>query len=82
VEEKLMVYKPKQRDIVIIDFVPLKGYEIKKRRLVLLMSKDNYNISTNLVIVYPIISLNKECPFLVPIYSKRLHTADNKVSII
>ncbi|EPE2274910.1 type II toxin-antitoxin system PemK/MazF family toxin, partial [Enterococcus faecalis] len=62
-----MEYKPKQRDIVIIDFAPSKGYEIKKRRPALVMSKDNYNRSTNLVIVCPITSLSKERPFLVPI---------------
>ncbi|MFG5379495.1 type II toxin-antitoxin system PemK/MazF family toxin, partial [Enterococcus faecalis] len=44
-----MEYKPKQRDIVIIDFAPSKGYEIRKRRPALVMSKDKYNTSTNLV---------------------------------
>ena len=75
-----MEYKPKQRDIVIIDFEPSKGYEIIKRRPALVMSKDKYNTSTNLVIVCPITSLNKERPFLVPIYSEKLHTPDNAIS--
>ena len=75
-----MGYKPTQRDIVIIDFAPSKGYEIRKRRPALVMSKDSYNISTNLVIVCPITSLDKERPFLVPIYSEKLHTSDNAVS--
>lgn len=75
-----MEYKPKQRDIVIIDFAPSKGYEIRKRRPALVMSKDKYNTSTNLVIVCPITSLNKERLFLVPIYSEKLHTPDNAIS--
>ena len=75
-----MYYNPKQRYIVIIYFAPSKGYEIRKRRPALVMSKDKYNTSTNLVIVCPITSLNKERPFLVPIYSEKLHTPDNAIS--
>ncbi|EGO5074395.1 type II toxin-antitoxin system PemK/MazF family toxin [Enterococcus faecalis] len=75
-----MTYRPKQRDIVIIDFAPSKGYEIKKRRPALVMSKDTYNISTNLVILCPITSLNKDRPFLVPVYSEKLHNSDNTIS--
>lgn len=74
-----MDYKPKQRDIVIIDFAPSKGYEIRKRRPALVMSKDKYNTSTNLVIVCQITLLNKECPFLMPIYSEKLRTSDNVI---
>ncbi|HAJ70320.1 MAG: type II toxin-antitoxin system PemK/MazF family toxin [Alkalibacterium sp.] len=62
-----MKYEPKQRDIVIIDFEPSKGYEIKKRRPALILSRDEYNVSTNMIIVCPITSTNKKKPFLVPI---------------
>ena len=52
-----MGYKPTQRDIVIIDFAPSKGYEIRKRRPALVMSKEqlqyfnkfSYCLSNNLV---------------------------------
>lgn len=58
-----MKYEPKQRDIVIIDFEPSKGYEIKKRRPALILSRDEYNVSTNMIIVCPITSTNKKKPF-------------------
>jgi|SRR5690625_2739096 len=67
-----MTYKPKQRDIVITDFDPSKGHEITKRRPALVMSSNDYNRTTNLVIVCPITSTKKERPFFVPISSDRL----------
>ena len=67
-----MNYKPKQRDIVFIDFDPSKGSEIQKRRPALVMSRDEYNKSTNMVIVCPITTTAKERPFLVPIESHHL----------
>ncbi len=67
-----MKYKPKQRDIVIIDFDPAKGYEIKKRRPALVLSRNEYNAATNMVIVCPITSTDKERPFLVPITAESL----------
>lgn len=67
-----MSYKPKQRDIVFIDFDPSKGYEVKKRRPALVMSRNEYNKSTNMVIVCPITTTDKDRPFLVPIKSEKL----------
>ncbi len=76
-----MVYKPQQRDIVVIDFEPSKGYEIKKRRPALVMSSDDYNRATNLVIVCPITPTEKERPFFIPIDSDELHGPQtNKVN--
>lgn len=67
-----MTYKPQQRDIIIIDFDPSKGYEIKKRRPALVMSSNDYNRSTNLVIVCPITTTKKDRPFFIPITSDNL----------
>lgn len=67
-----MNYNPKQRDIVYIDFDPSKGYEVKKRRPALIMSRNEYNQATNMVIVCPITTTPKERPFLVPIHSEKL----------
>ena len=51
-----MGYKPTQRDIVIIDFAPSKGYEIRKRRparneqrQLQYFNKFSYCLSNNLV---------------------------------
>ncbi|MFD1318241.1 type II toxin-antitoxin system PemK/MazF family toxin [Loigolactobacillus zhaoyuanensis] len=46
--------------------------QIKKRRPVLVMSQDNYNRATHLVIVCPITSTTKRRPFLVPITTELL----------
>ena len=67
-----MTYNPKQRDIIIIDFDPSKGYEINKRRPALVISSNDYNRSTNLVIVCPITSTRKERPFFIPVHSTKL----------
>lgn len=75
-----MNYKPRQRDIVILDFEPSKGYEVKKRRPALVLSKDTYNSATNLIIVCPITTSDKERPFLVPIQSDKLKSNDSKPS--
>ncbi|SER86659.1 PemK-like, MazF-like toxin of type II toxin-antitoxin system [Isobaculum melis] len=50
----------KQGDIVTINFDPSKGSEIKKRRLALVISRDEYNLSSNLIIVCPITSTQKK----------------------
>src|SRR5699024_11087069 len=62
-------------------FDPSKGYEVKKRRPALVLSRNEYNRSTNMVIVCPITTTDKERPFLVPIKSKKLPvTSSNKVN--
>ncbi|MGX7197517.1 type II toxin-antitoxin system PemK/MazF family toxin [Enterococcus olivae] len=75
-----MKYSPKQRDIVFIDFDPSKGYEIKKRRPALVLSRTEYNISSNMVIVCPITTTDKKRPFLVPVQSVDLPSASSKVN--
>ena len=74
-----MMYMPKQRDIVWIDFDPSKGREIKKRRPALIISSDNYNLSTNLIIVCPITTTKKQMPFLIPAENKELSN-DSKIN--
>ncbi len=66
------MYRPKQRDIVLMDFNLAKDYEVKKRRPALVLSRNEYNISTNMVIVCPITTTDKKRPFLVPIESENL----------
>lgn len=75
-----MSYNPKQRDIIIIDFEPSKDYEINKRRPALVMSSDNYNRATNLVIVCPITTTEKEKPFFIPIPSNKLCASGTAIS--
>ncbi|WP_161879522.1 type II toxin-antitoxin system PemK/MazF family toxin [Alkalibacterium sp. MB6] len=63
----------KQRDIVTIDFEPSKGSEIRKRRPAIVMSRDEYNHSSNLIIVCPITSTNKLRPYFISITSEVLN---------
>lgn len=57
----------KQGDIIYVDFEPAKGSEIKKRRPVVVVSRDEYSRGTNLMIVCPITSTIKKAPYLVSI---------------
>lgn len=69
----------KQGDIIYIDFDPSNGSEIKKRRPALVISRDEYNYASNLVIVCPITSSKKERPYLVAIKTDFL-SEDSKVN--
>ncbi|CAM3209363.1 putative MazF protein [Xenorhabdus nematophila ATCC 19061] len=47
-------YLPKRNDIIFIDFEPVKGKEIGKVRPALVLSSEEYNKKTGLVIICPI----------------------------
>ena len=49
-----MPYKPKQGDIVILDFDPQIGHEQKGRRPALVVSNEQFHTRTNLAMVCPI----------------------------
>ena len=57
----------KQGTIIYIDFEPSKGSEIKKRRPAVVISRDEYSLSSNLIIVCPITSTDKKRPYFVEI---------------
>ncbi|HDK8090591.1 type II toxin-antitoxin system PemK/MazF family toxin [Mammaliicoccus sciuri] len=61
-----------QGTLIYIDFEPSKGSEIKKRRPAIVISRDEYNLASNLVIVCPITSTDKDRPYFVPINNKNL----------
>jgi mRNA interferase MazF len=46
----------------------------------LVLSKNTYNSATNLIIVCPITTSDKERPFLVPIQNEKLKASNNKIS--
>jgi mRNA interferase MazF len=50
----LSIYIPKRNDIVWLDFEPVKGKEIGKYRPALILSSEEYNENTGLVICCPI----------------------------
>lgn len=50
----MSIYIPKRNDIVWLDFEPVKGKEIGKYRPALILSSEEYNENTGLVICCPI----------------------------
>lgn len=62
-----MVYSPKQKDIVWVDFDPSTGREITKRRPALVISNDEFNQKTGFCIVCPITSIHRGFKTYIPI---------------
>jgi mRNA interferase MazF len=60
-----LVYCPKQRDIIWLDFNPQRGREQANRRPALVLSASEYNRKVGLVIVCPITNQIKGYPFEV-----------------
>lgn len=55
-------YIPKQGDIVLLDFTPVKGHEQKGYRSTIVISNDVFNSNTKMAILCPITSNEKEFP--------------------
>ena len=55
-------YIPKQGDVVMIDFNPIKGHEQRGYRPAVVISKNVFNENTNMVIVCPVTSNDKSFP--------------------
>lgn len=58
----MVKYIPQERDIVYIDFSPIKGHEQKGKRPALVISTRLFNQFTNMAIVCPITSNTKNFP--------------------
>ena len=56
---------PKAGDIIVIDFDPQSGHEIKKHRPALVLSNDAFNRLTGLAMVCPITSTHRDFPLHV-----------------
>ncbi|MBS9338222.1 type II toxin-antitoxin system PemK/MazF family toxin [Fructobacillus sp. M2-14] len=50
------MYRPRQGDIIWLDFDPALGIEIKKRRPALVVSSNKFHVITKMVLVVPITS--------------------------
>lgn len=55
-------YIPRKGDLVWIDFPPSSGQEIQKRRPGLVISRHQFNRSTNFAVICPITSTLKDFP--------------------
>lgn len=61
-----------QGEIVWIDFDPVLGSEQGKRRPAVVVSVDDYNAVSRILIVCPITSQSKGYPFEVPVETKKI----------
>ena len=62
-------YSPRQRDLLWLDFTPQAGHEQAGRRPALVISQDEYNRKTGLLLACPITSRKKGYPFEVDLPS-------------
>lgn len=61
-----------QGTIIYVDFEPSKGNEINKRRPAVVISRDEYSSSSNLMMVCPVTSTDKKRPYFVEINHEKL----------
>lgn len=66
-DQKKHTYIPKRNHIVWLDFEPVKGKEIGKYRPTLVLSSEEYNLKTSLLICCPITSSPRGALTEVPI---------------
>ena len=59
--------KPKQGDIILTDFNPVKGHEQSGYRPALVVSNAIFNNASNLIWVCPITNTNRKGPMDIPI---------------
>lgn len=72
------MYVPKQGDICYMDFAPTKGHEQTGLRPAVVISRDNYNKYTNLVVLCPITTNTKK----FPTHYKLINTKKVKGSVL
>ena len=60
-------YVPRAGDLIWLDFDPQAGREQAKRRPALVVTDENYNRASGLVVVCPLTSRRKPYPFALPV---------------
>ncbi|PIR85713.1 mRNA-degrading endonuclease [Candidatus Kaiserbacteria bacterium CG10_big_fil_rev_8_21_14_0_10_44_10] len=65
-------YTPDRGDLVWVDFNPTRGREQAKVRPAIVVSPKTYNQKTNLAIMCPITSVQKNYPFEVKVEDKKV----------
>jgi mRNA interferase MazF len=63
----MTTYIPKKGDIISVTFDPQSGHEQQGRRPALVLSNYLFNKATNLVIVCPLTTIDRQIPFHLPI---------------
>ena len=68
-------FVPAAGDIIWMDFDPQKGREQAKRRPALVLTEQNYNRASGLVVVCPLTSTRKPYPFALPVVVDKVEGA-------
>ena len=68
-------YAPERGDLVWFDFAPARGHEQKGVRPALVVSRQEYNMKSGLMLVCPVTSAIKGYPFEVLVSVKDIHGA-------
>ena len=72
----VMSYKPKQGDIIILDFDPQAGHEQKGRRPSLVVSNEQFHKRTNLAMVCPITNSKSGFPMHIALDNRTSTTGE------
>ena len=70
----VVMYIPKQGDIVYLDFSPQSGHEQAGRRPGVVISNEQFFLKTKLAIVCPITNTNNQFPLHIPLDSRTILT--------
>ena len=68
-------YTPERGDLVWLDFAPARGHEQSGRRPALVVSRQEYNVKSGLMLVCPATSAIKGYPFEVSVSVKDIRGA-------
>ncbi len=68
-------YIPRAGDLIWLDFDPQAGREQEKRRPALVVTDENYNRASGLVVVCPLTSRRKPYPFALPVVVDKVEGA-------
>lgn len=69
-EGSVVMYNPKQGDIVFLDFSPQSGHEQAGRRPGVIISNEQFFIRTKFAIVCPITNTDNKFPLHIPLDSR------------
>jgi len=75
------MYKPRQKDIIWVNFTPSYGKEIRGKHPALVVSSNDYNEKTSYVIVCPITSKGNDFSGYVPLTDYKVHGRVNATQV-
>ncbi len=65
-------YVPKQGDVIWLDLDPTLGHEQKGRRPAIVVSSQEFNVTTGMVYICPITNTNRDYVFRIPLEDQKI----------